>query len=249
MPGQVTIAGGAFVGKLIGVGVGPGDPELMTLKAIRLIKECDCIIIPASEKEKCIAYKIAEQAIPEIAEKEVYAFDFPMTSDKNRMLEEIDVISEKIINILKKKKNAVFLTLGDATIYSTFMYVLENVKAAGIETEIVSGITSFCAAAARIQIAIGSGNSEIHIISGNDDIEHTSKYRGTRVYMKSGRQLGRLKEYLVEESKKKPLQIYTINNCGMESEEVTYGAEQINADAGYFTIVIVKEANQPAASS
>ncbi len=235
------------MGRLIGVGVGPGDPELMTLKAVRLIRECDCIILPAAVKEKCTAYGIAKQAVPELENKEIYAFDFPMTRDKEKMLSEIGKISEEIIKILEKRENAVFLTLGDPTVYSTFMYVLENVKKAGAETEVVSGITSFCAAAARLQIPIGAGNSEIHIISGNDEIEHTSRFKGTRIYMKSGRQLGRLKQYLINESKEKPLQIYTINNCGMENEEVSTGAEAINETAGYFTIVIVKD--QLAASS
>ena len=58
-------------GILYGVGVGPGDPELMTLKAVRLIKENDIIAVPGAEVRETVAYKIAVQAVPELAEKEL----------------------------------------------------------------------------------------------------------------------------------------------------------------------------------
>ena len=74
-------------GKLYGVGVGPGDPELLTLKAVRLIKECEVIAIPANSKEKCVAYKIASQVIKNIDDKEFLYVHMPMTKDENLLKE------------------------------------------------------------------------------------------------------------------------------------------------------------------
>ena len=69
-------------GILYGVGVGPGDPELMTLKAVRLIKENDIIAVPGAEVRETVAYKIAVQAVPELADKELLPIYMPMTHDK-----------------------------------------------------------------------------------------------------------------------------------------------------------------------
>lgn len=68
-------------GRLIGVGVGPGDPELLTLAAVRAIRESDCILLPNEKKEECYAYKIVRQVVPEIEEKEICPMQFPMTKD------------------------------------------------------------------------------------------------------------------------------------------------------------------------
>lgn len=68
-------------GRMIGVGVGPGDPELLTLAAVRAIRESDCILLPNEKKEECYAYKIVRQVVPEIEEKEICPMQFPMTKD------------------------------------------------------------------------------------------------------------------------------------------------------------------------
>ena len=65
-----------------GVGVGPGDPELMTLKACRLIRENDVIAVPGKVPQDAVAYKIAVQAVPELAEKELIPVYMPMVKDR-----------------------------------------------------------------------------------------------------------------------------------------------------------------------
>ena len=137
-------------GKLIGVGVGPGDPELMTVKAIRVIKENDIIALPGSVAKETTAYKIAVQMVPELEGKELVALDFPMKMDREELDRYHQAGAKKLESILDTGKNVVFLTLGDVTVYSTFSYVQHYVEADGYEIELINGITSFCAAASVI---------------------------------------------------------------------------------------------------
>lgn len=152
------------IGVLYGIGVGPGDPELMTLKAINTIKACDIIAIPAVSKEECYAYGI---------------------------------------------------------------------------------VPSFCAAAARLGISLGEMMDEIHIIPASYDVKDTVGYGGTCVYMKSGKKLAELIEVLRTESKGEAgegadMTVYGVTNCGMESERVYRGLDELTEAKGYLTIVIVK---------
>ncbi len=149
-----------MVGKLYGLGVGPGDPELLTLKALRRIKESEIIAVPGKKKEESVAYKIARQAYPQIENKEVLPIDFPMTKDSERLEESHRLGASQIAEKLREGKSVAFLTLGDPTVYATYLYVHKRILAMGFEAEIVSGITSFCAVAARIEHRIsGEGRA------------------------------------------------------------------------------------------
>ena len=112
-----------MTGILFGTGIGPGDPELMTLKAVRLIWENDTIAVPGEKPEESIAYQIAVQAVPELAEKELVAIPMPMTKNAKELEENHRRGAEKIEELLDAGKNVVFLTLGDPTVYSTYLYV------------------------------------------------------------------------------------------------------------------------------
>ena len=112
-----------MTGILFGTGIGPGDPELMTLKAVRLIRENDTIAVPGEKPEESIAYQIAVQAVPELAEKELVAIPMPMTKNAKELKENHRRGAEKIEELLDAGKNVVFLTLGDPTVYSTYLYV------------------------------------------------------------------------------------------------------------------------------
>ena len=72
-------------GILYGIGVGPGAPELMTLKALRCIRESDVIILPSAPKEECYAYQIVRQVCPEVEQKEIICLPFPMIKDKEKL--------------------------------------------------------------------------------------------------------------------------------------------------------------------
>ena len=97
-------------GILYGVGVGPGDPELMTLKAVRLIRENQVIAVPGEEAEASVAYKIAVQAVPELAEKKLIPVSMPMTHDKEELRNNHQKAADQLEQYLIQGKNVVFLT-------------------------------------------------------------------------------------------------------------------------------------------
>ena len=106
-----------------GVGVGPGDPELMTLKAVRLIRENEVIAVPGKDAKESAAYKIASGAVPEISEKTLVPIYMPMIRDRAKITEEHRKGAKLLEEYLDQGKNVVYLTLGDSTIYCTFSYL------------------------------------------------------------------------------------------------------------------------------
>ena len=142
-------------GKIYGIGVGPGDPELMTLKAVRLIREADVIAIPGKDRESCTAYQIASGAVPEIKDKEIIPAVFPMTKNETVLRESHEAAVQSFTALMDQGKTIAFLTLGDVTIYSTYGYVHQKLLSLGYESILVNGVPSFCAAAAKLGISLG----------------------------------------------------------------------------------------------
>lgn len=251
------------IGVLYGIGVGPGDPGLMTLKAINTIKACDIIAIPAVSKEECYAYSIVQAVLPEIEKKQIMCTPFPMIKDKEKLTISHNKIYCDIVSELEDGKNVAMLTIGDPSVYSTYMYIHKRVIQAGFTAVMISGVPSFCAAAARLGISLGEMRDEIHIIPASYDVRDTVGYGGTCVYMKSGKKLAELIEvlrttdgsdtktdegadmYLSDVNskggiRKKKMTVYGVTNCGMESERVYRGLDELTEAKGYLTIVIVK---------
>ena len=228
------------MGKLYGVGVGPGDPELMTLKAVRLIKECDVIVIPASGEVVNAAYTIASGAIPEIKEKSLVEVDMPMTRNKEQLEKSHNDAAEQIRLLLDEGKIVVFLTLGDPSIYSTYCYVHERIKAMGYLPEIIPGIPSFCAASARLGDSLTEASEALHIIPASYEGRETAmELAGTKVLMKSGKSIGGIKEQLLKDPTR--WEVKMVEKCGMEGERIFETAEEIPEISSYFSIVIVKD--------
>lgn len=154
-------------GKLYGIGVGPGDPELITLKAVKAIQASDIIFTAASSKNP---YSLAvEIASPHIGENAVIRrLGFPMTKDSQTMEAAWTANAREIALELKQGKTAAFLTLGDPTTYSTFGYILKKMHCIMPEAviETIPGITSFHAAAARLNRILVEGEQSLLLTSG-----------------------------------------------------------------------------------
>lgn len=224
-------------GKLYGVGVGPGDPELLTLKALRLVKEADVIAVPADSPKESIAYKIVKGAYPELDEKRIVAVPMPMTKDKDMLQKYHDQGAQKLVCELDEGRTVVFLTLGDPTVYSTYLYLHQRIDAFGYDTEIVSGITSFCAVSARLNTGLVEKAEPLHVIPASYQIEEALRLPGTKVLMKAGKKMKAVKEQmrlLGEEG-------MMIENCGMPDEKIYNSVEEIPDNAGYYSLIIVKD--------
>lgn len=236
-------------GILYGIGVGPGDPGLMTIKALETIKECDVIAIPAVSKEECYAYQIVEKVYPKIADKPVMCTPFPMIKDKKKLDEAHDKIYKDIVAELLSGKTVGMLTIGDPSVYSTYMYIHKRVASDGFCVKMISGVPSFCAAAARLGIPLGEMRDEIHIIPASYNVDNTKEYSGTCVYMKSGKKLGELITFLRgQESSGRKFKVYGVTNCGMESEQIYQSLDELEKASGYLTIVIVRYKGKEAAA-
>lgn len=227
-------------GTLYGVGVGPGDPELITLKALHCVERCDVVVLPSEPKEDCHAYRILKQVYPQIDTKEILCKDFPMIKDKQQLKETHDRIFAELQALLEQGKNIAFITIGDPTVYSTFSYMQIRAKAAGISTETISGVPSFCAVAAALGVSLADNKAEIHVIPGSYGVEDTLTLSGTKVYMKSGKKAAELKRYFAEQGLA-PEKVMAVSNCGMDNETIYRSLEEWEPENGYLTTVIVKE--------
>lgn len=220
-----------------GVGVGPGDPEQMTLKAVRMIRENEIIALPGLEPKETFAYKIAVAAVPELAEKTLISVYMPMTHDKAEQEKCHREGAAKIESYLKQGKNVVYLTLGDSSIYCTFTYLQRYLEKDGFETALVSGIPSFCAAAARMNIPLSLWNEQIHVLPVIHNLDGEMPSQGTCVLMKSGSKMKQVKEKIKASGRDAVM----VENCGTENERVYAHVDDIPDDAGYYSLIIARE--------
>ena len=220
-----------------GVGVGPGDPEYMTLKACRLIRENEIIAVPGKVPQESVAYRIALGAVPELAEKTLVPVYMPMLKDRAKIDAEHQKAAKLFESYLDQGKNVVFLTLGDSTIYCTFSYIQHYLEADGYSVELVSGITSFCAAAARLGIPLVEWDEQLHVLPAVHRLEAELEQPGSWVLMKSASKMREVKEILRRSGRR----VSMVENCCMDGEKRYYSVDEIPDDAGYFSLIIAKE--------
>ena len=224
-------------GIVYGVGVGPGDPELMTLKAIRIIKANDVIAVPGADPKEAVAYRIAVQNVPELEKKELVPLYMPMIRDREAIKSEHRRSADTIEAYLEQGKNVVYITLGDPMIYCTFSYLQHILEADGYTVELVNGISSFCAAAARMNTPLAEWDEQLHIIPAIHMTERDLSYPGNYVLMKSASHMKEVKALLRRSGKT----VCAVENCSMPDEKVYRELEEIPDDAGYFSLVIAGE--------
>lgn len=228
-------------GILYGIGVGPGDPELMTLKAVRLIREADIIALPQQgDKKDVTAWEIAKQAV-DMTDKPLLFLPMPMTKDEALLNASHDQAAALLIEQIKLGKSICFLTLGDPSVYSTYIYVHERVLQAGYPAQLVAGITSFCAVAARLNKGLVEREQMLHVIPGtynNDEFAYLD-LPGTKAIMKSGKTIAKLKEELYRRDLRDCSSMVAC--CGMPNERVYTNLDELDANSSYFSLVIVKE--------
>lgn len=166
-----------MVGTLYGLGVGPGDPELLTVKAFRKLKEAPVIAFPKKRKgSKSYAQQIIDVYLTP-GEKEMLGLVFPMTKDPVILEREWSNTVELVWEKLKTGKDVAFVTEGDPLLYSTFIHIMNLFKERYPEVKIqtVPGISSINGAASRLGIALAEGDDHLAIIPARDDYETMKK--------------------------------------------------------------------------
>ncbi|SHH99940.1 precorrin-2/cobalt-factor-2 C20-methyltransferase [Sporobacter termitidis DSM 10068] len=230
-----------MAGTLYGVGVGPGDPELLTLKAARIITESGLIAVPKSGDGERVALGIARQAVAAIEAKPLLELDMPMTKDAAVLRSSHKNAAESIIGHLRQGTDVAFLTLGDPSVYSTYIYVHRLVRAAGFEAEIIPGVPSFCAVAAKLSDALVETSEPLHVIPGSyGNLRDSLRLNGTKVFMKSGKAFGEVRSALQSEGLLEKARM--VANCGMKDERVYDSLADVDASACYFSVIVVKDA-------
>ncbi len=226
-------------GKLYGIGVGPGDTELLTLKAARILKTVPVVFSPKSAKEKeSIALSIVR---PILEERQDYKRlmlvtpIFPMIEDKGELEKIWTSASEMIAQYLDSGRDVAFITLGDPSVFSTYSYLQKKLKG-NYEIETVPGITSFTACAAARNEALVEQNDVLTVVPKIDDrLEQIIEYSDSVVLMKASRNTSQLEQVI--EQKERPKDIYSVQNCTRENEKIIDG---FSNEKPYLTTTIIK---------
>jgi precorrin-2/cobalt-factor-2 C20-methyltransferase len=231
-------------GILYGIGVGPGDPDLITLKAARILNTVDVVFAASSTKNA--HSQAVEIARPHLRESvPVRMIPFPMTRDKDDMESAWEKNAMEIIATLEKGLNAVFLTLGDCLTYSTFGYVLKNIQrlAPHITVYSIPGITSYQAAASRLNTPLVEGEESLILLSGvygGDRFRTLSRNADNVVFMKAYKNTKDIADALDESCM--GFSSVGIVRCGLDGEQVIRDMNVFkDKKPDYWTLIISKK--------
>ena len=235
---------------LIGIGVGPGDPDLLTVKAVNAIQNADIIMCPASKEDRpSIAFSVVSSLIDKSKNQEIVKLIFPMTKDKD-ILEETwkrnaKIMAEKVL----LGKNVVYLTVGDPYLYSTWIYMHKDLKEnfPDMNINVIPGIVSMFTFASKVGVSIAEGAEKVAIIPSCYDlssVKEIAKNSESMIFLKDGRYFDQVIDVL-KESGFPDDSIFAIGqDLGTENEiirKMTLGeVNDSSLTTKYFSILVVK---------
>lgn len=231
-------------GTLYGIGVGPGDPELMTIKAVKTMEKVDVVFTASSTKNSfSLAIEIARPHLPENVD--VRTLSFPMTKDKDVMKDAWVANAQAILEVLNQGKDAAFLTLGDPMTYSTFGYILQVIKENNPEVTMVTipGITSYQAAASRMNVPLVEAEESLLLTSGaygGANVRKLSDCAENVVLLKAYKNTNDIISALSESDMLENSR--AIRKCGREGEEIIADITRLaNEEPDYWTLILAKQ--------
>lgn len=178
--------------ELIAVGCGPGDPELLTLKAVKAIQNADIIACPISkEGRNSIALSVVESII-DSKKSEILSLVFPMTKDREILKKTWEENAEQLAKKVIAGKKVVYLTVGDPYLYSTWIYLHRELekKYPQIKIIVIPGIVSMFTFASKVGISLAEGAEKFSVIPSCYDlsqVKEIAKNSDTMVFLKDGR--------------------------------------------------------------
>lgn len=232
------------IGTLYGLGVGPGDPELITVKAFRVIQETPVIAYPRKRKgSKSYAQRIVDVYIRP-GEKEMLGLVFPMTKDQAILDVEWRKTIEIVYDKLQEGKDVAFVTEGDPLLYSTFIHMMKLMQELHPEIEVktVPGISSFNGSASRLGIALADGDDHVAIIPATDEYEVMRKAiedHDAVVFIKVAKVIDLMIEVLGDLNLLDKASVVTKVTS---EEEVIWSIDELEgADLEYLTLMVVRK--------
>ena len=228
------------VGTFYGVSVGPGDPELLTLKAVRCIEQCPVLAAPRTAEGRMLALEIVKGAV-DVSGKTILPLHFAMSRYADTLRASHEAAAGAVREALDAGQDVAMLNLGDVSIYATYGYLEEILQAQGYPTARIAGVPSFCAAAAALGRSLTDGMEAPLTLAPGRHAEQVLDAPGAKVLMKSGRQLPAAlaalrRRGLLEKSA-------MACNCGLPEQTLWPDLSSYDParPAGYFTTIIVKE--------
>ncbi|MDN5345169.1 MAG: precorrin-2/cobalt-factor-2 C20-methyltransferase [Clostridia bacterium] len=234
-------------GTLYGLGVGPGDPELLTLKARAILERVPVLAVPVSQRgEESLALQVVQPFIQ--PGQKILSLFMPMTHDRAYLERSWDAAAAELGQHLKAGQDIAFLTLGDASLYSTYSYLMQRLQnlRPGLKIVTVPGITSFAAAAASLNVPLAMGDEPLAIIPALKDPAALKEYLAlfpNLVLMKVARHYDAIVDVLEEAGVAKGSVL--ASRCGQPGESFN---RDLAAGKGkkqdYLSLIIVKGAGQ-----
>jgi len=235
---------------LIGIGVGPGDVELLTVKAVKAIQNADIIMCPASnENRPSIALSVVSPIIDKSLNQEIIKLIFPMTKDKDILEASWKKNAKIMAETVLKGKNVVYLTVGDPYLYSTWIYMHRDLKEnyPSMDISVVPGIVSIFSFASKVGISVAEGAEKVAIIPSCYDlssVKEIAKHSESMIFLKDGRYFDKVIEVL-KESGFPDNSLFAIGqDLGTENEIIrTMTLGEVNNESlttKYFSILVVK---------
>lgn len=222
---------------LYGVGVGPGDPGLLTLRAVEVIESCRIIAAPRTRNGGMVALDIVRKAL-DLSGKEIVPLDFAMSRDAGERADSHAKAAERLRPFLDRGEAVAMLNLGDVSIYASFRYIADILGPEGYPLEMISGVPSFCAAAALMGSSLTDMETPLRIVpDGTGEVGDLAE-AGTTVWMKSGRNLPELLRRLSEAGVAE--RTVLVQNCGMPNQKIYHGVAGAAIETAYFTLAILK---------
>lgn len=227
-------------GTLYGVSVGPGDPELMTLKAVRCMEQCPVLAAPQTAAGRMLALDIAKGAV-DVSGKIILPLHFAMSRDSEVLKASHAAAADAVRAHLDAGRDVALLNLGDVSIYATYGYLEEILTAQGYAAVRIAGVPSFCAAAARLGQSLTGGMEQPLTIAPGRHVDQVLAAQGAKVLMKTGRRLPKTLDALRERGLLANSAM--VCNCGLPDEAVFPALTDYDPaqDAGYFATILVKE--------
>ena len=226
-------------GTFYAVGVGPGDPELLTLQAANILKRCPVIAAPQTKSGQMLALDIAQGPL-DLREKEILPLSFTMSHEPALREESYQTAARQIEAFLQKGLDVAMVNLGDVSVFATAYYILERIREDGFQTVMAPGVTSFSAVAARLGCSLTQIDAPLHIIPASADLDRALQLPGTKVLMKSGSAIHEMVRALERAGLLDRAAL--VADCGLPTEQVYRDLRELPENLSYFATIIVQGA-------